>query len=223
MDITSLSDTSFPCFITLEAFFPRGVPAETSARNISPVDNWGIPYVSTILGATVPLPKPGGPRRIIILRGGTMWVTEYRTGILGFTNIIKQNIKAPELFENIQYLEESAQRLEVFSYQALLITELRTKQHKIKPEFISLKELVDITKSHLADKIQAKEISVILKMEQTIDVIKGDSVRITDGPFKGMEGKVTTIDDTRGKIKVLISMFGRETPVELDFLQIKKI
>lgn len=59
--------------------------------------------------------------------------------------------------------------------------------------------------------------------EYQIDVSKGDPVKITDGPFKSMEGKVTNIDDTRGKVKVLISMFGRETPVELDFLQIKKI
>ena len=59
--------------------------------------------------------------------------------------------------------------------------------------------------------------------EYQIDVAKGDPVRISDGPFKNMEGKVTEIDETRGKIKVLVSMFGRETPVELDFLQIKKI
>ncbi len=56
-----------------------------------------------------------------------------------------------------------------------------------------------------------------------IDVVKGDSVRITDGPFKNIEGKVIKIDETKGKIKILISMFNRETPVELDFLQIKKI
>jgi len=59
--------------------------------------------------------------------------------------------------------------------------------------------------------------------EYQIDVVKNDPVKITDGPFKNMEGKVTEIDESRGKIKVLISMFGRETPVELDFLQIKKI
>lgn len=59
--------------------------------------------------------------------------------------------------------------------------------------------------------------------EYQIDVAKNDPVRISDGPFKNMEGKVTDIDQTRGKVKVLVSMFGRETPVELDFLQIKKI
>ncbi|PIY96920.1 MAG: transcription termination/antitermination protein NusG [Candidatus Kerfeldbacteria bacterium CG_4_10_14_0_8_um_filter_42_10] len=56
-----------------------------------------------------------------------------------------------------------------------------------------------------------------------IDVIVGEPVRIVDGPFKEMEGKISEIDEARGKVKVLVSMFGRETPVELDSLQIKKI
>ncbi|MBI1957003.1 MAG: transcription termination/antitermination protein NusG [Candidatus Niyogibacteria bacterium] len=57
----------------------------------------------------------------------------------------------------------------------------------------------------------------------TIDVKVGDTVRINDGPFKEYEGKISEIDDARGKVKVLVSIFGRETPVELDFLQIKKL
>ena len=56
-----------------------------------------------------------------------------------------------------------------------------------------------------------------------IDVSVNSPVRIIDGPFKNLEGKITTIDEAKGKVKVLVSMFGRETPVELDFLQIKKI
>ncbi|MCZ7382622.1 MAG: KOW motif-containing protein, partial [Candidatus Methanoperedens sp.] len=56
-----------------------------------------------------------------------------------------------------------------------------------------------------------------------IDVAPGDPVKIVDGPFKNFDGKVNEIDEEKGKIKVLVSMFGRETPVELDFLQIKKI
>jgi transcriptional antiterminator NusG len=56
-----------------------------------------------------------------------------------------------------------------------------------------------------------------------IDVSVGDPVKITDGPFKEMDGKISEIDEERGRVKVLVSMFGRETPVELDFLQIKKI
>ncbi|MBZ1356202.1 MAG: transcription termination/antitermination protein NusG [Candidatus Nealsonbacteria bacterium] len=56
-----------------------------------------------------------------------------------------------------------------------------------------------------------------------IDVKVGDMVKITDGPFKDFDGKVSEIDPDRGKIKVLVNMFGRDTPVELDSLQIKKI
>lgn len=56
-----------------------------------------------------------------------------------------------------------------------------------------------------------------------IELDLGDLVRIVDGPLKGFEAKVTEIDEERGKIKVLMTMFGRETPVKLDSLQVKKI
>jgi transcriptional antiterminator NusG len=73
---------------------------------------------------------------------------------------------------------------------------------------------------------EIKELQKRMGVEEPIfkiDVTVGAPVRINDGPFKGYEGKVSNIDETRGKIKVLVSMFGRETPVELDFLQVKKI
>jgi len=60
-------------------------------------------------------------------------------------------------------------------------------------------------------------------VKHAIDLIKGETVRISDGPFKDLEGKVSEVDDARGKVKILVSMFGRETPVELDFLQVNKI
>lgn len=56
-----------------------------------------------------------------------------------------------------------------------------------------------------------------------IDFSVGEVVNITDGPFKGFDGAINEIDETKGKIKVLVSMFGRETPVELDALQVKKV
>jgi transcription termination/antitermination protein NusG len=56
-----------------------------------------------------------------------------------------------------------------------------------------------------------------------MDVELEEIVLIADGPFKDLEGKISDIDQERGKIKVLVSMFGRETPVELEFLQIKKL
>lgn len=59
--------------------------------------------------------------------------------------------------------------------------------------------------------------------QHKIDVELNDVVKIIDGPFKNFEGKVSAVDDERGKIKVMVTMFGRETPVELDALQVKKI
>jgi len=59
--------------------------------------------------------------------------------------------------------------------------------------------------------------------KHNIDLVAGDAVIIIDGPFKDLEGKVDEKDEERGKVKVLVSMFGRATPVELDFLQVKKI
>lgn len=61
------------------------------------------------------------------------------------------------------------------------------------------------------------------KAKHTILVTEGEAVIITDGPFKDMEGRVSEVDHDRGKIKVMVSMFGRETSVELDFVQVKKI
>ena len=51
----------------------------------------------------------------------------------------------------------------------------------------------------------------------------GQSVRVTDGPFIDFIGTVDSIDQEKGKVKVLLSLFGRETPVELDFLQVEKL
>ena len=56
-----------------------------------------------------------------------------------------------------------------------------------------------------------------------IDLSEGEVVSITDGPFKGFDGSVAEIDAVKGKIKVMVSMFGRDTPVELDALQVKKV
>ena len=56
-----------------------------------------------------------------------------------------------------------------------------------------------------------------------IDFEIGEVVSITDGPFKGFDGSVSEIDTTKGKLKVMVSMFGRDTPVELDALQVKKV
>ena len=60
-------------------------------------------------------------------------------------------------------------------------------------------------------------------VKHKVDLAPGDLVLISDGPFKELEGKIGGVDEESGKVKVLVSMFGRETPVELDFLQVKKV
>lgn len=59
-------------------------------------------------------------------------------------------------------------------------------------------------------------------VKHNIDLETGDIVTITDGPFKDLDGKVESVDTERGKVHVLVSMFGRETPVEIDFIQVRK-
>ena len=55
------------------------------------------------------------------------------------------------------------------------------------------------------------------------DIQIGETIRIIDGPFKDYDGKVAEIDEGRGRVKVMIPVFGRDTAVELDSLQIKKL
>ncbi len=77
--------------------------------------------------------------------------------------------------------------------------------------------------------LSAAEIDTLMKRmgvdepKYKIDVALGDRVKITDGPFKDFDGKIAEIDMEKGRVKVLVTIFGRETPVELDFLQIKKL
>ncbi len=55
------------------------------------------------------------------------------------------------------------------------------------------------------------------------DFVEGEAVRIVDGPFNDFLGTVSSIDEAKGKVEVLVNIFGRETPVALDFLQVKKV
>ncbi|MDP9383203.1 MAG: transcription termination/antitermination protein NusG [Chloroflexota bacterium] len=77
--------------------------------------------------------------------------------------------------------------------------------------------------------LEEREVNRILKrMDEEPPKVKmalniGEAVRITDGPFADFEGTVDDVNEEKGKVKVLISIFGRSTPVELDFLQVEKI
>lgn len=77
--------------------------------------------------------------------------------------------------------------------------------------------------------VSDEEIEKIMKRmgreepKHKVDYTEGEVVNITDGPFKGFDGSISEIDAAKGKLKVLVNMFGRETPVELDALQVKKV
>ena len=77
--------------------------------------------------------------------------------------------------------------------------------------------------------ISDAEVSTIIKFTKTESPMYkqvfavSDAVKIVDGPFADFIGKIDSVDEEKGKARVLVSIFGRETPVELDFLQIKKI
>jgi len=77
--------------------------------------------------------------------------------------------------------------------------------------------------------LREEEVSQILKQMSAeaprvkIGFRKGQSIRVTDGPFIDFVGVVDDINPGKGKVKVLLSLFGRETPVELDFLQVEKL
>lgn len=73
---------------------------------------------------------------------------------------------------------------------------------------------------------EVKQILRQIKMDAPkykVAFTKGEAVRVTDGPFTDLHGVVDEVNPERNKVKVLVSIFGRETPVELDFLQIEKL
>lgn len=120
-----------------------------------------------------------------------------------------------------------------------------TIKEKIFPGYILVKMVLDDTSwvavrstqgvtafVGIGDKptpISEKEVQTIINFtESTEPVYKqvfmvNDTVKIVEGPFAEFIGKIDSVDEEKGKVRVLVSIFGRETPVELDFLQVQKI
>ena len=87
-------------------------------------------------------------------------------------------------------------------------------EHDKRPKPVPLedKQLADILKQ-----VEARPTGVKISLE------RGETVRITEGPFVDFIGAVSDVDEGKGKVRVLVSFFGRETPVELDFLQVERV
>lgn len=153
---------------------------------------------------------------------------------------LKQRIESEHL-ENkiIEVLVPTQDKIEIKSGKKVSIKE------KIFPGYILVKMVLDDT-SWLAVRttqgvtsfvgmgnkptpISDAEVATIVKFTQEEAptykqvFVVDDTVKIVDGPFAEFIGKVDSIDQEKGKVKVLVSIFGRETPVELDFLQVQKL
>lgn len=120
-----------------------------------------------------------------------------------------------------------------------------TVQEKIFPGYVLIKMVLDdeswllvrttqgvtafIGAGNKPTPISESEVQAIqkfMKLEEPLykaAFTAGEAIKITDGPFADFLGTIDAIDEARGKLKVLVSIFGRETPVELDFLQVKKL
>jgi transcriptional antiterminator NusG len=120
----------------------------------------------------------------------------------------------------------------------------RTVQKKIFPGYVLVEMLLDdeswfvvrntpgvtsfVGHGNVPTPLPDSEVQAILKQmreekpQVRITYNKGDRVKIIDGPFAEFLGTIDTVDDEKTKLRVLVSMFGRETPVELDFLQVEK-
>lgn len=153
---------------------------------------------------------------------------------------LKQRIESEHLEEKIlEVLVPMQDKIEIRSGKKTTVKE------KIFPGYILVKIILDdaswlavrttqgvtafVGVGNKPTPISEAEVATIVRFTQTeTPVYKqvfgvSDTVKIVDGPFADFIGKVDNVDQERGKVKVLVSIFGRETPVELDFLQVQKI
>lgn len=153
---------------------------------------------------------------------------------------LKQRIESEHLEEKIlEVLVPMQDKIEIKGGKKVNIKE------KIFPGYILVKMVLDdiswlavrttqgvtsfVGMGNKPTPISEAEVATIVKFTQTEApmykqvFMANDTVKIVDGPFADFIGKVDSVDQERGKVKVLVSIFGRETPVELDFLQVQKI
>lgn len=162
----------------------------------------------------------------------------------GYENAVERNLK--------QRIESLGMENKIFEVIVPTEKKIRVKsgkriveEEKIYPGYILVRMIVDddswfvvrntprvtgfVGAGNTPVPMEESEVATLVKRmsadvpKHRIDLVKDDQVIIADGPFKDLEGKVGEIDEDRGKVKVMVSMFGRETPVELDFLQIRKV
>ncbi len=142
-------------------------------------------------------------------------------------------------------------RSKIFDIKVPTETEIRTRagkrqsvKKKVFPGYVLINMVLDEETWHLVRSttgvtgfvssgnkpvpLQEKEVQLILQTEEgtaqrpKVQWNRGDAVRVVSGPFTGLSGKIEDVNVDKEKLRVLISIFGRETPVELDFTQVEK-
>lgn len=161
----------------------------------------------------------------------------------GYENKVKKNLKSriesmgmgDRIFDVIVPTEEQVE---------LKSGKRRTTQRRIFPGYILVQMILDddswyvvrntpgvtgfVGMGNEPTALTPQEVERIMKrIEAEAPTIKvnfseGDSVQISDGPFASFHGTVDSIDREKGKVRVLVSFFGRDTPIELDFLQVER-
>lgn len=189
---------------------------------------------------------PAAPKKVIdqtaLTKEDSQWYAIHTYA--GYENAVQRNLK--------QRIESLGMEGKIFDVIVPTEKKIRVKggkrvveEEKIYPGYILVRMNVDddswfvvrntprvtgfVGAGNTPVPMDVVEMSTLMKRmgaeapKHRIDLVKDDPVVIADGPFKDLEGKVGDIDEDRGKVKVLVSMFGRETPVELDFLQVRKL
>ena len=202
----------------------REVPEESGMADIAP-------SVRKEVVATTPFTKEDA-----------RWYTIHTYA--GYENAVERNLQ--------QRIESLGMENKIFDVIVPTEKKIRVKggkrvveEEKIYPGYILVRMIVDddswfvvrntprvtgfVGSGNTPVPMEESEVATLMKRmtaeapKHRIDLVKDDPIAIVDGPFKDLEGKVGDIDEDRGKVKVMVSMFGRETPVELDFLQVRKL
>src|SRR6476660_3426507 len=231
MDETPLTDSDSSTSNESESI---GVPADDSAP-VDEADETNVPVVESMPQSSSDELPPPGPTE------GPAWYVIHCYS--GYENKVRHNLE--------QRIETMGMRDRIFDVVIHTQEEIevkdgkrRTVERHIFPGYVLVNLLLSeeswyvvrntpgvtgfVGMGNTPTPLRPEEVSQIIKrMEADAPTVKvtfkvGERVRIVDGPFNDFRGLVSEIDMERTKVRVMVSFFGRETPVELDFLQVEK-
>ncbi len=213
--------------------------ADTRSGSDSPVS--GVPIGGLAIPASMETPAPEFPLDHTEPGDGRVWYVVHCYS--GQENKVRHNLE--------QRIETMGMKDKIFDIIIPTVEEIevkegkrRTVEKRVYPGYLMVQMILTeeswfvvrntpgvtgfVGMGNTPTALRSEEVAQILhRMETTTPTVRptykaGQKVRIVDGPFNEFVGTVESIDMDRGKVRVLVSFFGRETPVELDFLQVEK-